>query len=127
MKRFFCKILISIFSISQVQAQENAPDDQLLVIFGSSGYCIYKVLDFANDHGFRYIKILSFEFNAFDHQFTGVCKGDKSHGGRYFEIKDQNIVISFLCFDEPPNDIYIIDLEKYRSLLDDVQAIDDHW
>lgn len=110
-----------------LQAQSNVPDDQLLVLFGSSGYVIYKVLDFANDHGYRYIKVLSYEFNVFDHMVTGVCKGDRSHGGRYFELRDENVSITFLCFDEPPDDIYIIDLEKYRSLLDDVQQADDNW
>lgn len=122
------KKICSFFLIfGSFQAQENFPDDQLLVVFGSSGYVIYKMLDFANDHGFRYIKILSYEFNAFDHQIKGTCKGDRGYGGRYFELKDDNILISFLCYDQPPNDIYIIDLEKYRSLLDDVHAIDDHW
>ncbi len=96
----------------------NLPDDQLLVVFGSSGYVLYKVLDFANDHGFRYIKILSYDFSAFDHKITGSYTGDTPHGGRYFELKDENASISFLCFDEIPNDIYVIDLKKYRSLLD---------
>lgn len=102
-----------------MQAQE-VPDDQLLVIFGSSGYVLYKVLDFANDHGYRYIKILSYEFKAFEHEISAICKGDRNLGGRYFELKDDNVFISFLCFEEPPHDIYIIDLEKYRSLLEDV-------
>ena len=120
-------LLLFILPFGAMQAQENVPDDQLLVVFGSSGYVIYKILDFANDHGYRYVKILSYKFHAFDHQIEGHCRGDRSHGGRYFEIKDENIFISFLCFDEQPNDIYIIDLEKYRALLDDVQAIDDNW
>jgi len=118
-------ILLLIFPFTLLRAQSNVPDDQLLVIFGSSGYMIYKVLDFANDHGYRYIKILSYEFNAFDHSISGECKGDRSHGGRYFELKDENISIAFLCFEEPPNDVYIIDLEKYRSLLEDVRAAED--
>ena len=120
-------IFFFLFSSAALRAQVNVPDDQLLIVFGSSGYVIYKVLDFANDHGYRYIKILHYEFNAFDHYITGNCKADQRHGGRYFELKDENIFISFLCFDEQPSDIYIIDLEKYRSLLDDVQAIDDSW
>lgn len=123
------KLIFSlIFPFALLRAQSNVPDDQLLVIFGSSGYVLYKVLDFANDHGYRYIKILSYEFNAFEHSISGECKGDRSHGGRYFELKDENIFIAFLCYEEPPEDIYIIDLEKYRSLLDDVQAVEeDRW
>lgn len=123
------KLIFSlIFPFTLLRAQSNIPDDQLLVIFGSSGYVLYKVLDFANDHGYRYIKILSYEFNAFEHSISGECKGTRSHGGRYFELKDENIFIAFLCYEEPPEDIYIIDLEKYRSLLDDVQAVEeDHW
>lgn len=109
-------IFCSVFALTALRAQSNLPDDQLLVVFGSSGYVLYKVLDFANDHGFRYIKILSYEFNAFEHSISGKCRGDKSHGGRYFELKDENVSIAFLCFEEAPNDIYIIDLEKYRSL-----------
>lgn len=108
-----------------MQAQDGAPNDQLLVIFGSSGYVLYKVLDFANDHGFRYIKILSFEFDSFEHKITGTCKGEPIQGGRYFELKDDNAMVSFLCFEEEPNDIYTIDLEKYRSLLEVVNEVED--
>lgn len=115
-------LLVLFFPFFSLRPQSNIPDDQLLVIFGSSGYAIYKVLDFANDHGYRYIKILSYEFNGFDHSISGVCKADRSHGGRYFELKDENLSIAFLCFEEAPEDIYIIDLEKYRSLLKDVQT-----
>ena len=118
---------LSLFFFAPLQAQEGLPDDQLLVIFGSSGYVIYKILDFANDHGYRYAKILSYEFNAFEHQIKGSCKAPHNLGGRYFELKDDNISISFLCFNELPNDPYIIDLEKYRPLLDDVHAVDDNW
>jgi len=125
MKNLFLYILIVLFPLTSIQAKDNTPDDQLLVIFGSSGYVLYKVLDFANDHGFRYIKILSYEFNAFEHAITGTCHGDRNLGGRYFELKDDNISISFLCFEEKPNDIYIIDLEKYRSLLDDVSETEE--
>ncbi len=115
-------ILLLTLLLSSLRAQDNPPNDQLLVIFGSNGYILYKVLDFANDHGYRYIKILSYEFNAFEHSITGLSKGEPIHGGRYFELKDDNSSIAFLCYEEPPNDIYIIDLEKYRSLLDDVQG-----
>ncbi len=117
--------LFLIFPFANVQADDTTPDDQLLVIFGSSGYVLYKVLDFANDHGFRYIKILSFEFNAFEHTISGICNGDRSLGGRYFELKDENISVAFLCFEEPPNDVYIIDLERYRSLLETIDDEDD--
>lgn len=122
---FFLKWLLFFSPLTPLLAQET-PDDQLLVVFGSSGYVLYKVLDFANDHGYRYIKILSYEFNAFEHEISGTCKGDRSLGGRYFELKDDNVFVSFLCFDEPPNDIYIIDLEKYRSLLEDIDAAENH-
>ncbi len=120
-------LLLFLLACVPLRSEENnIPDDQLLVIFGSSGYVIYKVLDFANDHGFKYVKILSYTFNAFEHEVSAICKGDKSHGGRYFELKDENVYISFLCFEEPPNDLYIIDLEKYRSLLNDAHAADDN-
>lgn len=121
-KNIFLRGLLVLLPFSFIMADDTTPDDQLLVIFGSSGYVLYKVLDFANDHGFRYIKILSFEFNAFEHTISGVCNGDRSLGGRYFELKDENISVAFLCFEEPPNDVYIIDLERYRSLL---ETIDD--
>ncbi len=119
----FVKGFLLLFPLLGLYAEEQGelPDDQLLVIFGSSGYVLYKVLDFANDHGFRYIKILSYEFTAFEHQITGVCNGDRK-GGRFFELIDENTAISFLCFEEKPNDVYIIDLEKYRSLLENISV-----
>lgn len=112
MKKFIFLLLCSFLHSSN----NKAPDDQLLVLFGSSGYVIYKVLDFANDHGYRYAKILSYEFNSFEHKIVGLSTHEVA-GGRLFEIKDDYANISFLCFEEEPNDIYIIDLEKYRSLL----------
>lgn len=111
-------LLIGLLFLSSLSAKET--NDQLLVIFGSSGYVLYKVLDFANDHGFRYVKILSYEFNAFEHSIAGTSQGNRSQGGRYFELKDENSFITFLCFEEKPNDIYSIDLEEYRYLLDRV-------
>ena len=120
MKKSFLLMLLLFFPFASIQAEDNSPDDQLLVIFGSSGYVLYKVLDFANDHGFRYIKILSYEFNAYEHTVTGTCTGDRNLGGRYFELKDEDISVAFLCFEQPPNDVYIIDLERYRSLLETV-------
>jgi len=116
------KALILLLPFSSMHAQSDLPNDQLLVIFGSSGYVLYKVLDFANDHGFRYIKILSYEFNGFDHAISGHCHS-KPNGGRFFEIKDDNASISFLCFEEKPNDPFIIDLVKYHSLLDEVADV----
>lgn len=114
--------ILLLLCLPLASLRAHAPNDQVLVLFGSGGYVIYKMLDFANDHGYRYVKILSYEFNAFDHHISGVAKSDRSHGGRYFELKEDNLSITFLCFEEPPEDIYIIDLEKYRSLLDDVQG-----
>jgi hypothetical protein len=116
MKKFF----LLLFSFASLTSEGiKVPDDQLLVLFGSSGYVIYKVLDFANDHGYRYIKILSYEFNGFDHKISGQTPMIVQ-GGRLFEIHDDYATISFLCFNELPKDIYIIDLEKYRSLLTSV-------
>ncbi len=115
MKKWLLILLLSFSFLHSNQASQ----DQLLVTFGASGYVIYKVLDFANDHGYRYIKILSYEFNGFEHQINGRA-ANMNQGGRLFELKDDYATISFLCFEEEPNDIYIIDLEKYRSLLTDI-------
>ena len=126
MKKFLLPIFLSLLPILSIQAktEKPLPNDQLIVIFGGNGYIIYKILDFANDHGYRYIKILSYEFDAFEHRLSGVCKSNQK-GGRFFELKDDHATISFLCYEEKPDDIYIIDLEKYRSILDDVSAIEE--
>jgi hypothetical protein len=117
------KIWLKIFVLLTfgLRAAPSLPDDQLLVIFGSSGYVLYKALDFANDHGFRYIQILSYEFKAFHHEIKGTFQGERNFGGRYFELKDENSSMAILCYDEPPKDRYYIDLEKYRSLLETLE------
>jgi hypothetical protein len=114
-------ILLFILLASSLHAtkENNVPDDQLLVIYGSSGYVLYKVLDFANDHGFRYVKILSYEFDAFGHTISGKSK-TSSNGGRFFELRDENAKVSFLCFEELPQDIYVIDVKQYQFILDDI-------
>lgn len=117
------KILWALFfCFAPLSADDSAdsPNDQLLVVFGSSGYVLYKVLDFANDHGFRYIKILSYDFHAFDHQFHSVATNQPALGGRYFELKDAYSNIAFLCYERAPEDPYIIDLEIYRPLLENI-------
>ncbi|MBU6383076.1 MAG: hypothetical protein KGQ49_04160 [Verrucomicrobia bacterium] len=101
---------------------QSALNDQFLVIFGSSGYALYKVLDFANDHGYRYCKILSYDFHAFHHVITGHLESSATHEGRYFELQDEYVNIAFLCFTKAPEDPMVIDVDKYRSILDDVRA-----
>ncbi len=116
MKQYFLRLILFFLPLAKIQANQ----DQLLTIFGSNGYILYKVLDFATDHGFRYVKILSYEFTGFGHTLTGRCHGG-GNGGRFFELKDENSIISFLCFEEPPqNDPYIVDSEKYHSILEDI-------
>jgi hypothetical protein len=122
MKTAFKLLVLLLPCVSMRAEPSDLPNDQFLVVFGSSGYVLYKVLDFANDHGFRYIKILSYEFNGFDHEISGHCH-NKPSGGRFFELTDENASICFLCFEERPNDPFIIDLEKYRSLLDEVADV----
>ncbi|PIS02562.1 MAG: hypothetical protein COT85_04560 [Chlamydiae bacterium CG10_big_fil_rev_8_21_14_0_10_42_34] len=118
-KKLVLQTLLFLLPFGSIRANDNTPNDQLLVVFGSSGYVLYKVLDFANDHGFRYIKILSYEFAGFGHTIVGKCEGE-TKGGTFFELKDENASVSFLCFEEKPDDIYIIDLHKYHSILEDV-------
>ena len=122
MKALFYGLCL-FFSLTSLKAQEQKPEDQLLVIFGSSGYIIYKVLDFASDHGFRFVKVLSFTFNAFDHEIQGKYQGTSMPEGRYFELKDTNSSIAFICLEQPPpEDPYVIDLEKYQHLLEQVYS-----
>jgi hypothetical protein len=108
----FIKSLIFLLSTSSLQSQS---DDQLLILFGSSGYVLHKVLDFANDHGFRYIQIVSYEFHGFGHKIKGSYEPDQR--GHFFELKDDIAVIAFLCFQLPPLGSFI-DLEKYHYLIE---------
>ena len=122
MKTFLLYFVFAIFPLTSVRAEDESPNDQLLVIFGASGYVLYKVLDFANDHGFRYCKILSYEFQAFDHVISGNSKWSGEDEGRFFELKDGLLSVSFICFDELPNDPFIIDLEKYRPFVENEES-----
>lgn len=108
------KLIVLLLSICSLY---SLPTDQPLVIFGSSGYVLYRVIDFAHDHGFKYIKILSYRFDAFGHEIHGSTPAGTTKG-RYFELKDDYSFISFLCLDKlPADDIYVIDIEKYQFLL----------
>ena len=109
-------LFLLIFSISTLFAFQ----DQSQVLFGSNGYILYKVLDFANDHGFRYIQVLSYEFDAFNHKMSVICN-EHIGDGDYFELKDQYGWIRFICFEKKPENSCIIDLEKYRDILKIVQ------
>jgi hypothetical protein len=108
------KLIFLLFTLAQLHAE---PTDQPLIIFGSSGYILYKVIDFARDHGIKYIKILTYKFHAFNHEFSGSTPAGNTKG-RYFELEDDYSFIAFLCLDKPqPDDIYVIDIEKYQFLL----------
>jgi hypothetical protein len=100
--------------------ENEAPKDQFSALFESTAYVLYKALDFANDHGFRYIKILSYEFTGVDHAVVGVCNYRDYKQGRFIKLKDEFLTISLLCFKEKPNDLNIIDLEKHRAMLDSI-------
>lgn len=99
-----------------INDQAELPNDQLAAIFGSSYYVTYIVCDFAYHHGFRYLKILSFQFKGFENTISGTCRNVEKAGGRYMEWKDDLVHISFICYDTPPDDPFIIDTEKYRGL-----------
>ena len=126
MKHLFIKSLLCFLPFGALQAQvffeENqAPKDQFRAFLEITVYTLYKVLDFANDHGFRYIKILAYEFAGFDHVVTGAYIQEDQNGGRFFKLKDELLTISFLCFQEAPSGRNFIDLEEYRSLIDKVE------
>lgn len=120
MKHAVLKGLLFFLPFTLLCALEEEPDDQLEVILGTSVYVVYKVLDFANDHGFRYLKILSYEFNGFDHTVSATSNTETNQG-RYFELKDDLGSISFLCFTQKPNDPFIIDFERYREFFNEMQ------
>lgn len=108
----------SFLSALELPISERPPDDQLTAIFGSSYYVTYSVCDFAHHHGFRYLKILSYQFKGFGNTISGACKQvDPGPGkGRYIELKDDFLSVSFVCYDEPPDDPFVIDTEKYHAL-----------
>jgi hypothetical protein len=101
-------------------SEDIAPKDQFTALFDTTAYALYKALDFANDHGFRYVKILSYEFVGFGHKMTGSYTQEVPHQGRLFTLQDELLTISFLCYKEAPEDRNIIDLEAHRDLLDKV-------
>lgn len=110
------KLLFSSLTLLQLWA-DPLVEDQFLTMFGLSGYPLLKVLDFAQDHGFRYLQILSYELSAFDHTIQGQYQGELPEGGRYFELQEAHSKVTFLCFEERPKDAPIIDLETYEPLL----------
>lgn len=97
----------------------HSEEDQFSILFGSSGYVLYKALDFAVDHGFRYVQILHYEFSAFDHIVSGKAM-HAATGGREFTLEDEHSSIRFACFKKQPTAVHIIDVEKYRPLLDEI-------
>ncbi|HSX10093.1 MAG TPA: hypothetical protein VLF94_00025 [Chlamydiales bacterium] len=105
--------------------EDAAPKDQFSALFGTTVYALYKALDFANDHGFRYIKILSYEFNGFDNKVKGTATRSDSSRGRQFTLQDPLMTITFICYKEKPDDRNCIDLEEHRSLIDQIEEGND--
>src|SRR4051812_2339858 len=99
-------LFFSRLSALELPISDRPPDDQLTAIFGSSYYVTYSVFDFAHHHGFRYLKIISFQFKGFGNTISGTCKQvDPGPRGkeRYIELHDDLIHVSFVCYDEPPD------------------------
>lgn len=111
---FLCSSLYAFKPL--INDQIELPNDQLAAIFGSSYYVTFMVCDFAHHHGYRYLKILSFQFKGFENTIQGSCKNVDKERGRYFELKDDMVNVSFICYTHDPGDPYIIDTEKYRGL-----------
>lgn len=116
-------LLLALFlSTATLQAEDAPPpQDQFTALSGASFYPIYKALDFANDNGFRYVKILSYEFKGFGHTVICISENMNPTQGRFFQLHDEAINISFLCFEEAPSDPFVLDLEQYRDFLESVE------
>lgn len=100
-----------------------AENDQLTILFGSSGYALYRAIDFAFDHGFRYVRILSYEFSAEGHELKALSHHKEKDEGRYFEIKDPYLSLRFLCFTKRPKNGPFIEVKKYETFLQSTHDI----
>ncbi len=115
MKEIFLKTALVFLPFAALQAEtiQISKDPVEAMLLGPT-LAFYHAKNFAESRGYRYIKIVSFQFDGDDHQITGTSKTDSGEG-TLFHLKERDAKISLLCFDEKPNDPYIIDLKKSKK------------
>jgi len=118
MKGIFLKTALLILPFAALQAEpieeyHLSKDPVEAMLFGPM-LAFYHAKNFAEARGYRYIKIVSFQFDGDDHQFSGMCKKESTQG-RLFHLKEKDASIAVLCFDEKPDDPLAIDLKKNRK------------
>ena len=95
--------------------QEELDQFQLTTVVAM--YALTKAIELADENNFRYFKILSYEYQGYEHQFNACCNV-KPKKGKYLEYKDEHLVMGIVGFKGKPNDPFIIDVKDYRELSD---------
>lgn len=115
MKEIFLKTALAFLPFAALQAEtvQISKDPVEAMLLGPT-LAFYHAKNFAESRGYRYMKIVSFQFDGDDHQLSGQCKRESSEG-HLFELKERDASIALLCFDEKPDDPYVIDLKKSKK------------
>lgn len=89
--------------------------DQFELFVIAPMFVLTKAIELGKEHHFRYIKIISYEYQGLDYHVAGFCE-KMVKKGKYVEYKDEHLTMGIVGFRTKPDDQLIIDLKKYKEI-----------
>ena len=125
MKKILCTLLAALSVLcpcSYVHAYDSDDEDeesvdQFVRTWGISGYILWKAIDLAKENHYRYLKILSAEYELGNQVGSFTCYKEREPTGRIFRLEDEFIQITISCYNTMPEDTDYIDVENYKDII----------
>ena len=111
-------VLLLPFSLSAQEEQDDFFPDQFSFCLGGTYYLVAKAMDIAQDHGYPYVKILSYELENEHGLITFSSSGVWPEGERFVSV-DGDGKLEVVCFREDTNNCFCIRLEDYAEAFEE--------
>jgi hypothetical protein len=111
-------VLFLPFSLSAQEEQEDFFPDQFSLCLGGTYYLVAKAMDIAQDHGYPYVKILSYALQT-EHGLISFSSSGECPEGERFESIDKDGKLEVVCFRENTHNCFCIHLDDYADELDE--------
>lgn len=124
MKANILKFLVLLLPFTLTAAEEEHElSDQVELCLGGTYFMIFKAMAKAQDQGYPYVKILSYELHSDTERLSFSDTGEYPKGEQ-FEILDDDGKIEIACFRENTNDCLCINIQDYAEVIANFREFD---